>query len=68
MGRRSSHIHHLIDDLTAALDASPGEQVQRRLRYALALLHATVESLDELDASSQVTHLRARAGERASVG
>jgi hypothetical protein len=65
MGRRSSHIHHLIDDLTAALDASPGEQVQRRLRHALALLHATVESLDELEAS---THLRARAGERASVG
>ena len=66
--RRSSHIHFLIDDLTAALDASPGESVQRCLRYTLALLHATVESLDQLEASSQVTQLRARAGELASAG
>ena len=58
MGRRSSHIHHLIADLNEALSASPAEQVQRRLRYALALLHATAESLDELDSSLHATHRR----------
>jgi hypothetical protein len=68
MGRRSAHIHHLIDDLNAALRASPAEQVQRRLRYALALLHATVESLDELESLPHVTHRRAGTVERASAG
>jgi hypothetical protein len=65
MGRSSSHIHRLIDDLTTALAATPGEQMQRRLRYTLALLHATAESLEDLE--SHAIHWRS-GGARANAG
>jgi hypothetical protein len=68
MIRRSSSVLHLIDELTTALAASPVEQAQRRLRYALALLHAAVESLDELDATSVVARAAGGTGQRASAG
>jgi hypothetical protein len=51
MPLRKHAIHDLIDDLTSSLNGNLAEPVSRRVRYALALLHATVESLEEIDRS-----------------
>jgi hypothetical protein len=49
MAIRKDAIHDLIHDLTSSLNDDLAAPLGRRVRHALALLHATVESLEEID-------------------
>ncbi len=62
MIHRSSRILQLIEELTHSLAAARVEHIQRRVRHALALLHAAAESLDELDAVQKVVRAPAPRG------
>ena len=42
---------YTLSDATKTTVGNLAEPVSRRVRYALALLHATVESLEEIDRS-----------------
>jgi hypothetical protein len=49
MAIRKDAIHDLIHDLTSSLNGDLAAPLGRRVRHALALLHATIESLEEIE-------------------